>query len=186
MSTSSYFMDVSAQYQNNGCPSQCMGMNEYTTIPDMYSFGTDPKTALLSAGPSTPYGGSSNTLMVSQPISQPTVQSVSQPTVQPQGDLFGDVMSATNGNQLTNLSTAYGIQDPNMNYRENFGAFPTGLVYPVSGSIKNRVSTRLSPLEREARIPSQTFGYEYPKMMPQAFVNDTQKVQPVHLRVPRS
>jgi len=49
MSTSAYYLDVSNPlYRDNGCPSQCMSNNEYTTVPDYYSFGTDPKTALLS------------------------------------------------------------------------------------------------------------------------------------------
>jgi hypothetical protein len=51
MSTSAYFGDVQPQYRDAGCPSQCMGMNEYTTIKDMYSFGTSPDTPLLAADP---------------------------------------------------------------------------------------------------------------------------------------
>ena len=62
MATSSYNFDVSAQYRDAGCPSQCMAQNEYTTIGEYYSYGTDPKTALLRAmetmnapaAPSTP------------------------------------------------------------------------------------------------------------------------------------
>jgi hypothetical protein len=49
MATSSYNFDVSAQYRDAGCPSQCMAQNEYTTIGEYYSYGTDPKTALLRA-----------------------------------------------------------------------------------------------------------------------------------------
>jgi hypothetical protein len=49
MATSSYFMDVNPQYRDAGCPSQCMSMNEYTTVGEYYSYGTDPKTALLRA-----------------------------------------------------------------------------------------------------------------------------------------
>ena len=49
MSTSSFYLDVSnPQYRDNGCPSQCMSNNEYTTVGDYYSFGTDPKTALIN------------------------------------------------------------------------------------------------------------------------------------------
>lgn len=49
MSTSSFYLDVSNPlYRDNGCPSQCMSNNEYTTIGDYYSFGTDPKTALIN------------------------------------------------------------------------------------------------------------------------------------------
>lgn len=49
MSTSSFYLDVSNPlYRDNGCPSQCMSMNEYTTVADYYSFGTDPKTALIN------------------------------------------------------------------------------------------------------------------------------------------
>jgi hypothetical protein len=49
MATSSYNFDVAPQYRDAGCPSQCMSMNEYTTIGEYYSYGTDPKTALLRA-----------------------------------------------------------------------------------------------------------------------------------------
>ena len=49
MATNSYFMDVNPQYRDAGCPSQCMSMNEYTTVGEYYSYGTDPKTALLRA-----------------------------------------------------------------------------------------------------------------------------------------
>jgi hypothetical protein len=55
MSSSAFFMDVSPQYRDAGCPSQCMGMNEYTTISNMYSFSTDPMTPLLAASPSSPF-----------------------------------------------------------------------------------------------------------------------------------
>jgi hypothetical protein len=49
MSTSSFYLDVTNPlYRDNGCPSQCMSANEYTTVGDYYSFGTDPKTALLN------------------------------------------------------------------------------------------------------------------------------------------
>jgi hypothetical protein len=60
MSTSSYFMDTSPQYNDNGCPSQCMAKNEYTTIKDMYSFSTDPMTPLLAASPASPFNTTSN------------------------------------------------------------------------------------------------------------------------------
>jgi hypothetical protein len=49
MATSSYNFDVNPQYRDAGCPSQCMSMNEYTTVGEYYSYGTDPKTALLRA-----------------------------------------------------------------------------------------------------------------------------------------
>ncbi len=51
MSTSAFFGDVQPQYRDAGCPSQCMGMNEYTTVKEMYSFSTSPDTALLAADP---------------------------------------------------------------------------------------------------------------------------------------
>jgi len=53
MATSSYNFDVAPQYRDSGCPSQCMAQNEYTTIGEYYSYGTDPKTALLKAMEST-------------------------------------------------------------------------------------------------------------------------------------
>lgn len=55
MSSSAFFMDVSPQYRDAGCPSQCMGMNEYTTMSNMYAFSTSPDTPLLAASPSSPY-----------------------------------------------------------------------------------------------------------------------------------
>jgi hypothetical protein len=49
MATSSYNFDVNPLYRDAGCPSQCMSQNEYTTVGEYYSYGTDPKTALLRA-----------------------------------------------------------------------------------------------------------------------------------------
>ena len=46
--TSNYFFDVSPLYRDLGCPSQCMGNNEYSTVMNIYSFDTDPITPLLS------------------------------------------------------------------------------------------------------------------------------------------
>ncbi len=183
MSTSAYFMDISPQYRDNGCPSQCMGMNEYTTIPDMYSKETDPTTALLSAGPMNPYAGPNSTLTVPQP----TVQAQVQP--QNQQDLFANVVPA-NANQLTNLTQGFGLVDPAGNYRTTF----TGLVYPVSGSIKNRVGTRFGTLEEQARKPDMVatpvvsnYGFTYPVgVAKQTFGEVEQKINPVHLRVPRA
>lgn len=46
--TSNYFFDVSPLYRDLGCPSQCMGNNDYSTVLNIYSFDTDPITPLLS------------------------------------------------------------------------------------------------------------------------------------------
>lgn len=65
MSTSAYYLDVSNPvYRDMGCPSQCMSNNEYTTVPDYYSFGTDPKSALLSNIPNV---ASANTGIIEIP-----------------------------------------------------------------------------------------------------------------------
>lgn len=76
MSTSSYFMDTSPQYNDNGCPSQCMAKNDYTTVKDMYSFSTDPMTSLLAASPASPFQTSSQVAQaasVGTTFSQPRI-----------------------------------------------------------------------------------------------------------------
>jgi hypothetical protein len=49
MSTSAYNLDVTnPQYRDLGCPSQCMGSSSYSTLKDVYTFGTDPETSLMA------------------------------------------------------------------------------------------------------------------------------------------
>jgi hypothetical protein len=199
MTTSAYFMDLNPQYRDNGCPSQCMGMNEYTSIPNMYTFDTDPKTPLLAAGPMNPYGGVNSTMPEQPRVATQPPQTIQPQIVQPQvqttvapsnGDLFANVANV-DPSALTNLSTNFGYLDPDMNYRMKYGAIngtaPTGLVYPVSGSIKNRVASRYSDVLKDARLPSNvsTFGYDYPKQMPPQGYAMSNTNAPIRLTYPR-
>lgn len=84
MSSSAFFMDVSPQYRDSGCPSQCMGMNEYTTVKDMYSFSTDPVTRILAADP----------LVAPQQIAVPVSHSIPQQFKGPSHKYTGAQMAA--------------------------------------------------------------------------------------------
>ena len=80
MATSSFNFDVAPLYRDSGCPSQCMAQNEYTTIGEYYSYGTDPKTALLKAMESNP---------VSNPVTPPTPSPEVASSISPPST-FGD------------------------------------------------------------------------------------------------
>ena len=96
MSTSSFYLDVSNPlYRDNGCPSQCMSMNEYTILGDYYSFGTDPKTALM--------------MNLATPDSQNTPTNFAQPQpVKLQISKFG-LENTDSSNYRGGWSTGYGL-----------------------------------------------------------------------------
>jgi hypothetical protein len=48
MNSSNFAFDANPQYRDLGCPSQCMGQNEYSTVANIYSFDTSPETTILS------------------------------------------------------------------------------------------------------------------------------------------
>lgn len=156
--SSAYFMDVSPQYRDNGCPSQCMGMNEYSTVANMYSSSTDPATSLLRATPATPFVGQPPVVAPAAPVVAPTTFGIQDPSLNYR-ERYGD-MTAPSG-------FVYPVSG---SIKSSFAMARN----PITGEMVNTT---------QYRSPNSTYGNVYP-VVKQGYANGALGPNaPVHLNV---